>query len=96
MIIRKYKKEEKIMSLEFTHTGQCTIMHHQCYQMADLLIECCRKSMGGLNPHAVPHAPSTSRIVTEDSANTKKKNNYNVESSKWNKKNNINAAETTK
>ena len=84
------------MSVEFVHTGQCTITHHQYYQMVDLLIECCRKSMGGLNPHTVPCAPSTSRIVAEDSANTKKKNNNNVESSKWNKRNNINTAKSSK
>lgn len=84
------------MSVEFAHTGQCTTMHHQYYQMVDLLIEYCRKSMGGLNPHVVPYVPSTSRIVAEDSANTKKKNNNNVESSKWNKRHNINTAASTK
>ena len=84
------------MSVELAHTGQHTIAHHQYYQMVDLLIEHCRKSMGGLNPHAVPHAPSTSRIVTEDSANTKKKNNNNFESSKWNKSSKWNACRTKK
>ena len=73
------------MSVEFVHTGQCTIMHHQYYQMVDLLIEYCRKSIGGLDPHVVPHAPSTSQIVTEERTNKKKNNNNNVESSTWHK-----------
>ena len=84
------------MSVEIAHTGQHTMMHHQYYQMVDLLIEYCRKSMGGLNPCAMPYAPSTSQIVAEDSANTKKKNNNNVESSKWNKRHNNNTAASTK
>ena len=84
------------MSVELAHAGQCTIMHHQYYQMVDLLIECCKKSMGGLNPHAAPCAPSTSRIVAEESAKTKKKNNNNFESSKWNKSSKWNTCRTKK
>ena len=84
------------MSVEFVHTGQHTIIHHQYYQMVDLLIEYCRKSMGGLNPRTMPYAPSTSRIVAEDSENAKKKNNNNVKSSKWNKRYNNNTAASTK
>ena len=71
------------MGLEFVHTGQYTVVHYQCYQMVDLLTQCCRKMKDGLNPYAVPYAPSTSQIVTEESTNNKKNNNNNVEPSKW-------------
>ena len=71
------------MSLEFVHAGPYTVVHHQHYQMVDLLMQCCRKTMGGLNPHALPHAPSAQQIVAEESKNNKRNNNKNVESSKW-------------
>ena len=70
------------MSLEFAHTGPCTVVHHQCYQMVDLLMQHCRKTMGGLNPCALPHVPLTQKIVKEESANNKSNNKNNAESSK--------------
>ena len=71
------------MSLEFVHAGPYTVVHHQCYQMVDLWIQYCRKTMGGLNPCALPYAPSSQQIVTEKSTNNKKNNKKNAESSKW-------------
>ena len=71
------------MSLEFVHAGPFTVVHHQCYQMVDLWIQYCRKIMGGLNPCALPYAPSSQQIVAEKSANNKKNNKKNAESSKW-------------
>ena len=70
------------MSLELVHTGPHTVAHHQYYQMVDLLIQHCRRTMGGLNPHALPHAPPTPQIVTE-STNNKMNNTKNAEFSKW-------------
>ena len=61
------------MSLEFVHAGPYTVVHHQCYQMVDLLTQHCRKTMGGLNPHALPYVPLTQKIVKEESANNKSK-----------------------
>ena len=71
------------MSLEFVHTGPYTVVHHQYYQMVDLLTQFCRKTMGGLNPYALPYVPSTQPIVVEESTNAKKNDKKNVESSKW-------------
>ena len=41
--------------------GPHAVIHHQCHQMVDLLMQCCRRSTCGLNPHALPHAPSNHR-----------------------------------
>ena len=71
------------MSLELAHTGLHTVAHHQCYQMVDLLMQHCRKTMGGLNPSALPCVPSTQPIVAEESTNAKRNNKENAESSKW-------------
>ena len=38
-------------------SGSHTVFHHQCFQMVDLLMHCCRRSMHGLNPYALPHVP---------------------------------------
>jgi hypothetical protein len=82
--IRKHRKEKIIsMSLEFVHTGPYTVAHHQYYQMVDLLTQLCRRTMGGLNPHAVPYVPLTSPIVTKERKTNKKNNKNTVESSKW-------------
>ena len=70
------------MSLEFAHTGPHAVVHHQHYQMVDLLMQHCRKTMGGLNLCALPYAPLTPQIVAE-SANNKRNNKKNAESSKW-------------
>ena len=89
------------MSLECVHTGTHTVIHHQYYQMVDLLMQFCRRTMGGLNPHALPHAPLTTSIDNEESAiddedrtNTKQKNDNKVESSKSKKGRNNNTAST--
>ena len=71
------------MSLEFEHAGPCTVAYHQHCQMVDLLMQHCRKTMGGLNPHALPYVPSTQPIVTEESTHAKRNNKKNAESSKW-------------
>jgi len=44
-------------------TGPHTVIHHQHYQMVDLLMQCCRRSMCGLNPHILPCAPSQHREI---------------------------------
>ena len=41
----------------FDFTGPCTAHHHQHFQMVDLLMQHCRRSICGLKPHALPHAP---------------------------------------
>ena len=85
VIIRNYRKEEKLsMSLEFAHAGTCAVVHHQHCQMVDLLMQHCRKSMGGSNPHALPHAPPTQQGVEQSNTyNTRNKNN-NAKLSVWN------------
>ena len=45
--------------------GPCAVIHHHCYQMVDLLTQCCRRSMCGLNPHALPHVPQHQAEVNE-------------------------------
>ena len=88
------------MSLEFGLEGPYTVMHHQHYQMVDLLMQHCRQTMGGLNPHALPHVPS--KNGTKESACKPKNNKQNVEPSKWhthkkkkgNRKKNINKNNT--
>ena len=39
-------------------TGPHAVIHHQHHQMVDLLMQYCRRSMCGLYPHVLPHAPS--------------------------------------
>lgn len=45
------------MSLEFV--GVHTPIHHQCFQMVDMLIHQFRWNMKKLNPSAKPHVPTT-------------------------------------
>ena len=73
------------MSLDFgfDHAGPYTITHHQYYQMVDLLILCCRKTMGGLNPYALPYAPSKQKKVPKESTHDQKKNINIVKPPKW-------------
>ena len=71
------------MSLEFVHEVLHTVAHHQCYQMVDLLTQCCRKPMGGLNPYALPYAPPTKQSVEKSNAPNMRNKNDNVKSSKW-------------
>lgn len=82
------------MSLEFV--GAYTPMHHQYFQMVDMLIHHWKRTMDGLNPYAMSYVPSTTRIDTEDRVCTKKKNDNNVESSKWNKGYDNDATASTK
>ena len=84
------------MSLKFGLEGPYTVMHHQYYQMVDLLTQHCRQTMGGLNPYALPYVPS--KNGTKESVCKPKNNKQNVEPSKWhtckkkkgNRKKNIN------
>ena len=39
------------------YSGPHTVFHHQCFQMVDMLMQCCRRSMHGLNPYALPYVP---------------------------------------
>ena len=71
------------MSLEFAHTGPHAVVHHQCYQMVDLLTQHCRKTMGGLNPCVLLYAPPTQQFVAKERTYNMKNNNNNAESSKW-------------
>ena len=73
------------MSLEFglVRTGPCTVMHHQHYQMVDLLMQHCRKTMGGLNPNALPYAPLKQQNAKKESSYKQKNNNKKAEPSKW-------------
>ena len=52
-------KEEKMSSSDCcgVDTGPHAVTHHQYYQMVDLLMQHCRRSIGRLNPHALPHVP---------------------------------------
>ena len=58
------------MNFEFglEHAGMHAVIHHQHYQMVDLLTQCCRQSMGGLNPHALLYVPSEQKNVAKESA----------------------------
>ena len=72
------------MSLELVHAGIYTVAHHQYYQMVDLLMQYCRKSMGGLNPYAMPYVPQTQQGVEKSNACDERNQNKNVKSSTWN------------
>ena len=39
------------------YSGPHTVMHHQYFQMVDLLMHYVQRSMSGLNPHASPYVP---------------------------------------
>ena len=73
------------MSLEFgfEHAGPRAITYHQCYEMADLLIQHCRKTMGGLNLNALPCAPSKEQKVPKESTCDQKKNANIAKPPKW-------------
>ena len=73
------------MNFEFglEHTGPHAVMHHQHYQMVDLLIQHCRKTMGGLNPNALPCALSKQQKVPKESTCDQKKNINIVKPPKW-------------
>ena len=73
------------MSLEFgfEHAGLHTITYHQHYQKGYLLIQNCRKTMGGLNPNALPHVPSKQQKVPKESAYDQKKNINIAKPPKW-------------
>lgn len=43
------------MSLVFT--GLHAAFHHQCFKMADVLIDYCEQHVCGLNPHTKTHVP---------------------------------------
>ena len=47
--------DKKWNGIDFS--GPHTVFHRHCFQMVDLLTRCCRRSMHGLNPCALPHAP---------------------------------------
>ena len=73
------------MSLEFgiDHTGPHAVMHHQYYQMVDLLTQCCRRTMCGLNPLALPCTPLQHQDVTKKNSKQKQKDKIqNLEPSK--------------
>ena len=42
---------------DFGFAGPCTTFHHQCFQMVDLITLNCKRTMNGLNPHALTHEP---------------------------------------
>ena len=71
------------MSLEFAHAGPYAIMHHQCYQMVDILTQYCKKSMGGLSPCALPYAPTMKQDMKSNTCEIRNKKN-NVKSTAWN------------
>ena len=71
------------MSLEFVHAGTYTVMHHQYYQMVDILMQYCKKSMGGLNPHALPYAPATKQDVGKSNTHDMRNKKSNAKSSTW-------------
>ena len=56
-------------------SGLHTVIHHQCYQMVDLLIQHFRRSMCGLNPYALPYMPQHKEDMneTEESKKTNKR-----------------------
>ena len=70
------------MSFELIHKGPYTVVHHQYYQMVDLLIQHWRRTMSGLNPYALPHSPPTPKRDAE-STNNNVNNTKNAESTKW-------------
>ena len=65
------------------HAGPHAVMHHQHCQMVDLLMQHCRRTMCGLNPHALPHAPLQHQDVTTKNSKQKQKDEQqNLEPSK--------------
>ena len=58
-----YVESMKWNGIDFT--GPHTVMHHQCYQMVDMLMHHCRRAMCGLNPHALPHEPKYQVDINE-------------------------------
>ena len=44
----------------------CAVIHHQYYQMVDLLMQNCRQSMSGLNPHSLTHMPKCQDDANEN------------------------------
>ena len=65
--------DNSVMNNGIDYTGPHAVMHHQYYQMVDLLIHCCRRTMCGLNPHALPHAPLQHQDVTKKNSKQKQK-----------------------
>ena len=64
-------------------TGPHTVIHHQHYQMVNLLIQHCRRSMGGLNPYALPCVSSKHREKKKDRDNKGKQPNLAKSKQGW-------------
>ena len=67
-------------------TGPCTVIHHQHYQMVNLLMQHCRRSMCGLNQCALTHAPSQHReseIKKKNQEHKEKKPNLATSKQGW-------------
>ena len=67
--------------------GPHAVMHHQHYQMVDLLMQCSRRTICGLNPLALPCIPLQHQdAITKNSEQKQKDKKQNLEPSKqkWN------------
>ena len=45
---------------DFGFEGSCTTFHHPHFQIVVVMIIHCKRTMNGLNPHALPHEPEVS------------------------------------
>ena len=53
------------LNSDFGFTGPYTTVHHQYFQMVDLMTRSFERTVCGLNPYAVPYKPAMSNNMTE-------------------------------
>ena len=70
--------DNSAMNNGIDYTGPHAVMHHQCYQMVDLLMQYCRRTMCGLNPHAFPCVPLQHQDVTTKNSKQKQKDKNQI------------------
>ena len=51
---------------DFGFAGTYTTFHNQCFQMVDLIMMNCERTMNGLNPCAFPHEPEVSNLQAKE------------------------------
>ena len=51
---------------DFGFAGPHTTFHHQCFQMVDLMIMHCKRTINWLNPHALLCEPTASNAKLKE------------------------------
>ena len=64
---------ERMKWIDFS--GPCTVVHHQHFQMVDMLMHHCIRTMCGLNPYVLPYVPKLQDMNEKEG----KKKNKNVQ-----------------